>query len=543
MQQPFFGGTMRTNYILRNDIVNNHNDRMNYLKKYLPFFKLQETSLAQYKEGKYAVVDVGYITMALLRYFIEENHFNDRSLTYQEISQFIGELLRVDFEMNCSKEEEKEVSDYIFDKMKNDGKPFTMDYFDPATKKVKTARMKLFESRLEKDAVLYSITADAIEFYLETKEVKDESKISIQQLLLEKMIATKNFKGGTDVIKRINSEVVKLRLKKQEVLALLGINVFEGVKALEDFQKTGMQWFEEEQKAFLRNKDLIEQALRKAEGLAKEHGNKAEYSKTLEDIYELETQLQKAMSNHSTLLSDCMELQVKSDEIISKYKYSRLRNAFDFNRFVENVKQANDVSMLSHLIIPLCTPALKKSFFLGNVDELLTYTVNKEEVKEEVKEEIEEVYRFDDELEEERISENYFAMLRVLLQMIATRTSFTLQDFNKELEITFFDDIFKNSDYYSFLVHLCQKREYDLKQILKHQDTFFDAILLRFMKETTTSRYEKLKFKLLLPSSMNEEHIKDQMEELCTTIEHAVTTANKECQFVTSNIVFVRMNQ
>ena len=543
MQQPFFGGMMRTNYILRNDIVNNHNDRLNYLKKYLPFFKLQETSLAQYKEGKYAVVDVGYITMALLRYFIEENHFNDRSLSYQEVSQFIGELLRVDFELNCSKEEETEISEYLFDKMKNDGKPFTMDYFDPATKKVKTARMKLFESKLDKDLVLYSITADAIEFYLETKEVKDESKISIQQLLLEKMIATKNFKGGTDVIKRINSEVVKLRLKKQEVLVLLAMNVFEGVKALEDFQRTGMQWFEEEQKAFVRNKELIEQALRKAEDLAREHGNQVEYTKTLEDIYELETQLQKAMSNHSTLLSDCMELQVKSDEIISKHKFSRLRNAFDFNRFVEVAKQHNNVSILSHLVTPLCTPMLKKSFFLGNVDELLTYTSNKEEAKEKVREAKEEVYRFDDEIEEERISGNYFAMLKVLLQMIVTRQSFTLMDFNKELEITFFDDIFKNSDYYSFLVHLCQKREYDLERIITHQDTFFDAILVQFLKESSTSRYEKLKFQLVLPSSVSEEGMAVQMQSLDGSIEHAVTTAHAECRFVTSNIVFMRMNK
>lgn len=528
---------MKTNYTLRNDIVNYHSERMNYLKKYLPFFQLQQMSLAQFKEGKYEVVDMCYITMALLRYFIEENHFNDRFLTYQEITDFITDLLITDFDLILSKEEWKEASDYIFDKIKNDGKPFTMDYFDPAIKKVKTARMKLVESRLQNETVVYSITADAIEFYLETKEVKEESKISIQQLLLEKMIATKNFKGGTDVVRRINSEVTKLRLRKQEVLILLGLNVFEGVKALEEFQKTGIQWFDEEQKAFIRNKELIEQALKKAETFAKEHHNEQEYTGTLEDIYELEMELQKAMSHHSQLLSDCMELQVKSDEIIRKYKFSRLKNAFDFNRYVENAKQANDVSFLEEILAPLCLPYIQKSFYLGNVDELLTYASDKEEAREQVKEGEEEAYRFDDELEEERISENYYAMMKVLLQMLYTRNQFTLEDLNQELSLTFFDDIFKNSDYYSFLVHLCQKKEYDLSDVIRHQDTFFDAILARFLKEEEHLRFRKLDFKLELLSAQDKE------SSLPVVIEHTVTTMEQEYQFETANIIFVRVSE
>lgn len=528
---------MGSNYILRSDIVNHHSERMNYLKKYIPFIRLLETSLSQFRDGKYAIVDMGYITMAVLRYFIEENHFNDRPLSYQEITDFIGDLLTLDFDLKLSIEETKEISDYIFDKIKNDGKPFTMDYFDPAVKKVKTARTRLIESKLIGNSIVYSITADAIEFYLETKEVKEESKISIQQLLLEKMIAAKNFKGGTDVVKRINSEVGKLRVKKQEVILLLGMNVFEGVKALEDFQKTGMQWFEEEQKAFTRNKDLIEQALRKAEDLAREHGNGVEYTKTLEDIYELEMELQRAMNHHSALLADCMELQIKSDEIISKYKYSRLRNAFDFNRFVENAKSSNDVSSLSILVKPLCNPYLRKSFSLGNIDEILTYAANKEEAKEEVKEVKEEVYRFDDELEEERISGNYYAMLKVLLQTLSIRDSFTLKEFNQELELTFFDDIFKNSDYYSFLVHLCQKKEYHLNEIMKKQDTFFDAILARFLELEANAKYRKLVFSLQLSSTF--EDISTESD----SIEHTITMLDGERQFVTSNIVFVRLRQ
>ena len=46
---------------------------------------------------------------------------------------------------------------------------------------------------------------------------------------------------------------------------------------------------------------------------------------SLKGIYQLETELKKAMANHGELLADCMDLQVRADEMIHKYKYSRLR--------------------------------------------------------------------------------------------------------------------------------------------------------------------------------------------------------------------------
>ena len=44
-----------------NDIVSAHKERILNLKKYYPFFKLTEISFSQFKDGKYAVLDMGYI--------------------------------------------------------------------------------------------------------------------------------------------------------------------------------------------------------------------------------------------------------------------------------------------------------------------------------------------------------------------------------------------------------------------------------------------------------------------------------------------------
>ena len=513
-------------YQMLHDIIDFHNDRMRNLRRYYPFFCLQNTAFHLFKEGKYASLDMGYITLAVLRFFIEENQFNDRSLTYPEITAFISGVLTRDFELSLPPEEEKELVDYIFDKLKNDGKPFVMEYFDPVKKTNASVRMKLIDATLSGSTVLYSVTADAIEFYLDTKEIRDESKINIQQILLEKMIHTKNFKGGIDVIRRINSEVNRLRLQKREVLALLGSNVFDGVKALEEFNQTGMRWFSEEQKLFSHNMELMERARAKAE----ETADGAKDMESLRGIYQLETELKKAMANHGELLADCMDLQVRADEMIHKYKYSRLRGAFDFRGFVAAAEEAQDVTLLAHLVEPLLAPRLQKQFSLLQTDELLALPPEGGEAAEVVEEAKEEMYRFDDEIEEERISGNYAAIVKTLFDELLAAERVSLSTLNRKLELKFFDGIFKNSDYYSFLVHICQKKEYDLDRVRTKQDTFFEGILAELLQESGMKKYTGLRFRLVM---------KPEAEELV----HKIAGLERDASFVTTEIVFERIKE
>ena len=82
--------------------------------------------------------------------------------------------------------------------------------------------------------MLYNLQ-QAIEFFLDTKEIKEESRISVEQLLLEKMIRSDNFKGGIEVVKRINARVREISAQKEQVVKLLSADVFEGAKAYEDY--------------------------------------------------------------------------------------------------------------------------------------------------------------------------------------------------------------------------------------------------------------------------------------------------------------------
>ncbi len=469
---------MADRYILTRDIIQDHSERMLNIKKYYPYFKLTDGAFSQFGGGRYDELDMGYILMAVLRFFIEENNFREKDVTYDEYRDFMHEIYRRDFAIALDEDEEKEVTGYIFDKIKNDGKPFTYTYFDPADKRRKTVRMKLIDSRIKEDTICYYITSDAIEFYLDTKEIKDESSISVAQVLLSKMITASNFKGGIEVIKRINSEVGRLKARKNEVLNILSYDVFEGARAYEEFVNTGMRWFEEEQKLFARNMELAKEAAKRMESL-RETGSDGNDSAA--DIFYLEAELKKAITKHSELLAACTDLQIKADEIIEGAKFAKLRRSFNFKDALRTMMDKDDASPLESMIIPILSLNTKKQFALTSIDRLLTAKAAAEEKGEKIKEEVNEAdYVYEDEEEEKRISSNYVTLIRILLDKLMEcepGEGFGLREFNEHLAGIFGEEIYRNGDYYSMLVHMCQKKRYDIEQVISDTDTFFEAEL------------------------------------------------------------------
>ncbi len=468
---------MAEEYILVRDIIHDHNARMLNIKKYYPYFKLADMDFSSFQGGIYSCLDMGYILMAVLRFFIEENNFKEKDVSYNEYELFMHEIYRRDFELALLPEEEKAISAYIFDKIRNDGRPFSYNYFDPNEKTKKTIRMRVIDSRMKDDEIKYHITSDAIEFYLDTKEIKDESSISIAQVLLEKMITSKNFKGGTDVIKRINNEVGRLKMRKNEVLTMLSYDIFEGMKAYKDFVNTGIKWFDEEQKLFAKNMELVEEARKRAQ--SDEFANE-----TFKDIFELETELKKAIVKHSELLNACTQLQVKADEIISGAKLSRIRRKFDFNDALKVAMERDNASVLEYLIKPMLKLNINKSFSMVSIDKMLSLLPEKEEKGEKINENTsEEMYVYEDEVEQLRIDDNYKTLIIELLNFLLKRTSFDLREFNEYLVNKYTQSILKNGDYYSMLIHMCQKKIYDIGLVMEKPDTFFEKHICDALKD------------------------------------------------------------
>lgn len=478
----------RESHILIHDIIDGHEERMDNLKKYYPFFRLCEQPLTQFREGRFDRIDMGYVTMALLRFLIEENSFNDRTVTYEECACFLKNLLRKDFDLR-EEDGTDELVSYIFDKITNEGRPFTFNYYEPKSRKMKTGRIRLIESQYRDEEIRFNISADGIAFYLDTKEVKDESKISIQQILLEKMIRSRDFKGGAEVIGRINNEVSRLMLRQGEIISLLNRNIFEGMKALEDFSDSGLKWFAEEQKLFDANLVLVQKALARAE-------SDGEPSQAMEEIFFLNQELLRAMDRHEALLSACTKLQVQADEMLIKAKHSRFRKTMDFNDLLLHAMEKDDIRLLEVMGLPLLGLRIRKTFSFDRLDDLLTCRPDGGEAGESLPEGTEENYIFEDVLEDERIRHNHGFLLRVLFDTLLTKKEITLKELHYLYIMKFTENLLKNCDYYTFLVHLSQKDFYDLSEIRKDPDTFLEEVMAELVAEDRKKEYEDLKFSL-----------------------------------------------
>ncbi|HIU03384.1 MAG TPA: hypothetical protein IAB63_09040 [Candidatus Onthocola gallistercoris] len=477
---------MSTEHILIHEILSEHRDRMENLKKYYPFFKLQELSLNAFKDGRYESVDMGYVTMAVLRFFIEENNFKDMDVTYESYEKFMTELLQRDFDLPKSPDD-KEFIQYLFDKICNEGRPFYYTYYDPEKKEKHRGRVRLIESHYQDGGIGYRITSEAVEFYLDTKETKDESKISIQQLLLEKMIRSRNYQGGVDVIRRINGEVRRLMSRKDEIVALLGRNIFEGVEALEEFSQTGLKWFDEEQRLFDSNLELVRKALKTTGG---------EETPVPEEIYLLNQELKNSMEQHRQLLAACTRLQVQADDMLAAAKRSRFRQAMDFRDLLGRSIRKDDIRTLEAMVAPLFSLNIKKTFSMERLDEMLQYPLEDNEKKESVSPGVLQDYEYEDEKEEQRIQYNMELLVKAFFDILSGRRKLTLKELHHLLVMRFTDNIERNGDYFAFLTHLSQKDEYDLDMVKDHPDTFLEDRMAAVLRKDKKKDYEGMRILL-----------------------------------------------
>lgn len=512
-----------------NDIIEEHNSRMYNLKKYYPFFVLTETTFTQYKSGKYEGLDMGYITMALLRFLIQENSFNERDISYDEYSAFMKELLMRDFVVSVEPEDMDDLISYIFDKIKNDGRSFEFSFYDPGMKQKKIGRVKLIDSHIVSGKVMYFITAEGIEFYLETKEIRDESKINVEQLLLEKMITGENFRGGIEVVRRINSEVARLIARKDEIVDMFGYDVFGGAKAYEEYMQTIGKWFSEEQKLFAKNKALVDKAIAKA---AFDNMNQAN-SRTLSEINELELELKRTILKHGNLISSTMELQNICDNIIGSAKLKKLRPAFDFNGQLQKLVAVDRPDGMFTILSPLFAPKIEKTFSIRSVDNILTLKAEAEKgtIRED-KGKVDENFRYEDEILDEKIADNFGKLFFELMDQIQKWHTLNLKEYNGILEIKFGKEIYANRDYYAFLVHLAQKTEYDMSRILKKQDTALEEMVIAAINKGDANK-----------DNYNFEKFKKLKFTLTFTDEEIPVLSEEEEKFYVTNIIFKEEGQ
>ena len=534
---------MAEEHVLIDDILRSEKERMLYLKKYYPFFVLHETTLSQYKEGRFQNLDMGYITMALLRFLIQENQMSQRRVTYPEIEKFLISVLRRDFAEMIPREEESGLIHYLFDKIRNDGRPFIFPFYDPETHMRQEGYVRLVESTVQDGEVTYGITADGIEFYLSTKEVRDESTITTEQLLLEKMIRTENFRGGIDVVRRINLEVARLRKEREETVRLLQSDLKAGVRACEAYMAEISKWFDLERESFRKNKVLVDKAVariaadpgiiagqadagstgsdgknagswgkdavnagsdgnRKDSAGAYSGGKRKDTAGTysgrgkrnsLQDISVLETELKKTIESHRLLMEEAAGLSRMADEMVERGKARQLRPAFDFQTALRLMQEKDEPDQMGRILAPFFLPRRRKSLSIFSIDKLVNEAREEEDLTEKREKEAPDLgFEYEDEALSRMIGQNFVMLFRELLDRLERWNTVTLPEFNAILEIKFGKEIYRNRDYYAFLVHLAKKDRYSMKECFEEPETFLELYVRNTFSEEEKQRYRDM---------------------------------------------------
>lgn len=93
----------------------------------------------------------------------------------------------------------------------------------------------------------------------------------------------------------------------------------------------------------------------------------------------------------------------------------------------------------------------------------------------------------------------------ILLRLLKEKKTVMFTEYNDRVRNILSDKVLENGDYYTFLIHLCEKKEYVLEQGEASEDTFLDAMIKEYMNEPEFSEFIGMHFYLELAGGEEEE--------------------------------------
>ena len=152
---------------------------------------------------------------------------------------------------------------------------------------------------------------------------------------------------------------------------------------------------------------------------------------------------------------------------------------------------------MAQIVLPMLEPRRHKTFSLDMLEAIADKNVADDAVSEKrEKEETDLNFRYEDEILSERTGRNFAFLFRELLSRLEKWNSFKLLEFNAFLEMRFGKDIYKNRDYYSFLVHLSGQSEYSVEKLMTEPHSFLEQLAARYLPADELEKYRRMCFKL-----------------------------------------------
>lgn len=463
--------------------------RLRTLAKHFPYFEILKINT---HSDKFNTYDMGGLSIAIIHFMLYEGHLKDRGLAFEEIQVFVKKFIETSYEKEIENTTLLELTRYILRKMQNKGDFFSMPFYNPVSKKEDIVKIKyiIFEPDPIQNKNLYRLTADGIDFFLQTKEFEEESKITIHLLLLKQLVKNGDYQTALQTLININVEVKKEERQKQEIIEELTMGYTTKYNA---FQARMDKRFEEERLLFKDTMQSIETYQEEyLEGIEDVESTK-ETIAFRRFVHSLKDELTKTTHIHAKMLGISAELAKRKEEIFSLRKRNMFKPSLNFVQLLEKAINNQNTSTLKNALSPLFLPHIHKTFSIDHLQDLLY--LKREEKKEDFSDIhndmlIEKQPTLDEQIKD-RLHSNLKFYLRELLVLLLESKEVNLKDYISHLHKTYGEIALINQDIVVFIFSMVREggtsnlKTFEYKKLKKHPRRHYEieGVYLELIEE------------------------------------------------------------
>jgi hypothetical protein len=338
------------------------------------------------------------------------------------------------------------------------GMLYQYQYFDPLRRKIVEEYIQLIEFDVKESA--YRITDTGLDFMISTKELPEESKISITLILFEKQIKSGSFRNALATIRELNLAV---QLKKQKKEALLEKLITGGNNVVEDFgmySQDVLSQLKHENELFTHVNTLLKGLSENREKLM----NNVNLTVNEEEfiiIKEIAIEVEHGYKIHNALLNEFTDFPEDYDRISRIRLNSLFEKRYQFQEALENHIRANlsnDVHIIT--IHPLFQAKIRKTFNLLKIFEPQIITGRKKEIIDTRSLEDWTDKKTIESIVGERQAHNFTTYAKILVNTLSQKKSLDLISYLDEIVRQTGQDGIKNVDLIPFLLELNSNSEF-----------------------------------------------------------------------------------
>lgn len=449
------------------DILVGFSERIKRLAAYEPIFQLDQKRSYPY--------DLRAVGICLLLYILEDMLRGNHGSTYEEMARFTRELIHRQYGEQLTADAAMELTRFVVDSLRNDGRPFPFPYPDFEHGRRETLKFQLItydDYSVQDKVVRLRLTDTALELLFQTREIYRELRLSIMQIYLRQQIQKGVFDGALRTVNELQLEVRLVHDRIREVKENLNRDVIQTTRRQEHlrlFERIQEQ-LQREKKLFAELQGLVEDTIERWQG----RELTAEEQEAMGKTGRIQQRLNQVVSEHDRLFTGKIEVRQQVGHALESAILTTFNTKLNFQREVLEPMLRNgiDLDRLKQVLDPVLPIRILPRFNPIQVFQPQTLLRSGEEPNdEEAIADLEEEH-LARELERERREKaerearlEFFlrTLLTPLLEVEEVQLSEVLARL-KEREPENYDRLIGSLDFYPFMVQLHQMEKIPLRR-------------------------------------------------------------------------------